>query len=175
MKAEVILVDENDKQTGVLEKLEAHQKGLLHRAFSVFIFNDQNQLMMQQRALDKYHSGGLWTNTCCSHPSPGEDTEGACHRRLREEMGFDTQLEYVTSFIYKAEVDNHLTEHEYDHVYFGIFNAVPSVNSTEVGAWKFVDMDYLETDMVENPNNYTVWFRIIFSKVKEYLSAKRKT
>lgn len=174
MKNEVILVDENDTQTGVLEKLEAHQKGLLHRAFSVFIFNDQNQLMLQQRALDKYHSGGLWSNTCCSHPMPGESTEDACHRRLKEEMGFDTPLEFVTSFIYKAEVGHQLTEHEYDHVFIGKFNEAPSLNTHEVVSWKFVDIKDLETDMTANPNNYTVWFRIIFSKVKEHLIAKRK-
>lgn len=167
-------MNENDEQTGVLEKIEAHQKGLLHRAFSVFIFNDHNQLMLQQRAFDKYHSGGLWTNTCCSHPMPGEKTEAACHRRLREEMGFDTELEYVTSFIYKAELDHELTEYEYDHVYIGFCNENPPVNQREVAAWKFVDLADLETDMVANPNNYTIWFRIIFSKVKEHLMKNQK-
>ena len=166
---EVILVDETDQPIGVLEKMEAHQKGLLHRAFSVFIFNDQNQLMLQQRAFDKYHSGGLWTNTCCSHPSPGEDIEDACHRRLREEMGFDTSLEFVTSFIYHAPVDKELTEHELDHVYLGTYNADPVVNQHEVAAWKFVNLDELEQDLQTHPQHYTVWFRIIFSKVKTHL------
>lgn len=165
----VILVNEHDQPVGVLEKLEAHQKGALHRAFSVFIFNDQNQLMLQQRAFDKYHSGGLWTNTCCSHPAPGESIESACHRRLREEMGFDTPLMFVTSFIYKAAVDQRLTEHEFDHVYIGSYNQHPVINETEVAAWKFTDLAELEHDLLVNPDHYTVWFKIIYSKVKAHL------
>jgi len=171
---EVILVNENDQQVGVLEKLEAHQKGLLHRAFSIFIFNDQNQLLLQQRALDKYHSGGLWTNTCCSHPAPDESLEDACHRRLQEEMGFDTALEFVTSFIYKAELDQQLIEHEFDHVYLGKFSGAPAINKTEVASWKFVDLADVDNDLLQNPEDYTVWFRIIFSKVKEYLLNTQK-
>jgi isopentenyl-diphosphate Delta-isomerase len=170
---EVILVDENDQQVGLLEKMEAHRQGLLHRAFSVFIFNTKNQLMLQQRALDKYHSGGLWTNTCCSHPAPGESLETACHRRLREEMGFDTGLEFVTSFIYKAELNQRLTEHEFDHVYIGTYEENPVINRTEVAAWKFMDLDELEEDLAMNPDNYTVWFKIIYSKVKAHLLNQR--
>lgn len=171
---EVILVDENDCRIGVLEKLEAHRKGLLHRAFSVFIFNDQNQLMLQQRAFDKYHSGGLWTNTCCSHPAPEESIEDACHRRLREEMGFDTNLEFVTSFIYKAELDQRLTEHEFDHVFIGNYNQHPVINTAEVAAWKFVNLADLENDLALNPQNYTVWFKIIYSNVKTHLLNQQK-
>jgi isopentenyl-diphosphate delta-isomerase len=166
---EVILVNEFDQPLGVLEKLEAHQKGLLHRAFSIFIFNDENELMLQRRAFDKYHSGGLWTNTCCSHPDPNETVEVACHRRLKEEMGFDTALEFVTSFIYKAELDQQLTEHEFDHVYIGKYNDRPVINESEVSEWKFVNLTDLENDMTMNPDHYTVWFKIIFSKVKNHL------
>ncbi|MBK6950967.1 MAG: isopentenyl-diphosphate Delta-isomerase [Crocinitomicaceae bacterium] len=166
---EVILVNEFDQPLGVLEKLEAHQKGLLHRAFSIFIFNDENELMLQRRAFDKYHSGGLWTNTCCSHPDPNETVEVACHRRLKEEMGFDTALEFVTSFIYKAELDQQLTEHEFDHVYIGKYNDRPVINESEVSEWKFVNLTDLENDMKMNPDHYTVWFKIIFSKVKNHL------
>ncbi len=166
---EVILVNEFDEPIGVMEKLEAHQKGLLHRAFSIFIFNDSNELMLQRRAFDKYHSGGLWTNTCCSHPDPGEAVEDACHRRLKEEMGFDTALEFVTSFIYKAELDQQLTEHEFDHVYIGKYNDRPVINESEVSEWKFMNLTDLENDMKKNADQYTVWFKIIFSKVKDHL------
>ena len=166
---EVILVNEFDQPIGVLEKLEAHQKGLLHRAFSIFIFNDSNELMLQRRAFDKYHSGGLWTNTCCSHPDPNEGVLEACHRRLQEEMGFDTELDFVTSFIYRAELDQNLIEHEFDHVYIGKYRDNPVINESEVSEWKFVNLADLENDMKKHPDHYTVWFKIIFSKVKEHL------
>ena len=166
---QVILVNEFDQPIGVLEKLEAHQKGLLHRAFSIFIFNDSNELMLQRRAFDKYHSGGLWTNTCCSHPDPNEGVLEACHRRLQEEMGFDTELEFVTSFIYRAELDQNLIEHEFDHVYIGKYTDNPVINESEVSEWKFVNLTDLENDMKMNPDHYTVWFKIIFSKVKNHL------
>lgn len=172
--SDVILVNETDEQIGVIEKLQAHQKGLLHRAFSVFIFNDNNELMLQRRAFDKYHSGGLWTNTCCSHPAPHETVEEACHRRLREEMGFDTRLEFVTSFIYKAKLDQELTEHEFDHVYIGVYNEKPVINEAEVSEWKFVNLTDLEQEMKKNPDHFTVWFKIIFSKVKDYLLNQKK-
>lgn len=119
MKAQVILVNELDQETGLMEKMEAHEKGLLHRAFSVFIMNDQGDMLLQQRALDKYHSGGLWTNACCSHPLPGEAVEAAAHRRLSEEMGFDCPLRELFQFTYRTEFDNGLIEHEYDHVWTG--------------------------------------------------------
>mgnify|MGYP003833621417 CR=1 FL=1 len=125
--------------------------------------------MLQRRAFDKYHSGGLWTNTCCSHPDPNEGVLEACHRRLQEEMGFDTELEFVTSFIYRAELDQNLIEHEFDHVYIGKYRDNPVINESEVSEWKFVNLADLENDMKKHPDHYTVWFKIIFSKVKEHL------
>jgi isopentenyl-diphosphate delta-isomerase len=162
----VILVDENDQQIGLMEKMEAHEKGLLHRAFSVFIFNDENQLLLQQRAKDKYHSGGLWTNTCCSHPREGESLLDAGKRRLHEEMGFSCPIETVFSFIYKAELDNNLIEHELDHVLIGNYNEAPKPNPDEVMDWKYVDLEWVVEDMKANPENYTTWFRIVFDNVK---------
>ena len=162
----VVLVDENDQQIGLMEKMEAHEKGLLHRAFSVFIFNDENQLLLQQRAKDKYHSGGLWTNTCCSHPREGESLLDAGKRRLHEEMGFSCPIETVFSFIYKAELDNNLIEHELDHVLIGNYNEAPKPNPDEVMDWKYVDLEWVVEDMKANPENYTAWFRIVFDNVK---------
>ena len=161
----VILVDEQDQALGLMEKMEAHEKGVLHRAFSVFVFNDKGELMLQQRALDKYHSGGLWTNTCCSHPRDGESVEDAAHRRLQEEMGFDCKLEKKFHFIYKRELDKGLTEHELDHVFFGVYNDAPNINTDEVASYKFVDMRSLKTDMQNNPHLYTEWFKICFDEV----------
>lgn len=160
----VILVDNNDNQLGLMEKIEAHEKALLHRAFSVFILNDNKQLLLQKRALNKYHSPGLWTNTCCSHPRDGESVIDAGIRRLDEEMGFKTQLNNLFSFVYKARLDNGLTEHEYDHVLLGKYNKDPSINELEVCDWKWVDLDALSNDLVINPKSYTVWFKIIFEK-----------
>jgi len=172
--SDIILVDEKDNQIGQMDKLEVHQKGLLHRAFSIFIFNDSNQLLLQKRAIDKYHSGGLWTNTCCSHPEEGESLDDACSRRLEEEMGFKTKFNFVTSFIYKAELDNQLTEHEFDHVFIGTYNAAPDPNSYEVSDWKYMDLTELERDIETNPNNYTIWFRIIFKEVKNHILGVKK-
>jgi len=169
----VILVDRMDNPTGEIEKLEAHEKALLHRAFSIFIFNEKNELMLQQRALTKYHSPGLWTNTCCSHPRPGETLEEASHRRLVEEMGFDCKVEKIFDFIYKAELDKGLTEHEFDHVFFGRFNDYPAVNPAEVADWKWMSMNDIESDMLANPEYYTVWFRIAFDRVNEYLRRRQ--
>lgn len=166
---QVILVDPQDRKTGLMEKQLAHQKGVLHRAFSVFIFNNKGELMLQQRALDKYHSPGLWTNTCCSHQRDGESNIEAGKRRLFEEMGFVTELEEKTSFIYKASFDNGLTEHELDHVMVGYYDQDPSINKEEVADWKWVDMDELKKDMTQNPHNYTEWFKIIFEKYNQYL------
>ena len=137
-KEEVILVDENDIAIGSMEKLEAHQKGILHRAFSVFIFNSNNELLLQRRALTKYHSSGLWTNTCCSHPQPNEDTLAAANRRLKEEMGMQTSLTHKTSFIYKTNFDNGLTEHEFDHVFIGHTDTNPTINPEEVDSYKWI-------------------------------------
>lgn len=157
----VILVNEDDQEIGKMEKQEAHEKGVLHRAFSVFVFNNNKELLLQQRALTKYHSAGLWTNTCCSHPRENETVVQAAHRRLQEEMGFDCFLEVKTSFIYKAEFDNGLTEHEFDHVLVGNFNEEIAINPTEVASYKWVTVDWLKQDMIKNPNNYTAWFTII--------------
>jgi isopentenyl-diphosphate delta-isomerase len=175
LKEKVILVDENDNELGLMEKMEAHEKGLLHRAFSVFVFNSNNELMLQQRAESKYHSGGLWTNTCCSHPREGELLEAAAHRRLMEEMGFDCELFHEFSFIYKAELDNGLTEHELDHVFFGFYNEMPTINKDEVSDWKFLSLNDIKSNMHNHPENYTEWFKIIFNRVHEHLnSPKRK-
>ena len=165
----VILVDENDNQVGLMPKLEAHQKGLLHRAFSVFIFNSKYELLLQKRASSKYHSGGLWTNTCCSHPREGEDTLDAANRRLIEEMGIETSLRKVHDFIYKAELDNNLTEHEFDHVFYGVYNEDPEINPAEADDFKWIDMDSLYEDIKKNGDIYTVWFKIAFEYFYNYL------
>lgn len=161
----VILVDENDQEIGQMEKMEAHEKALLHRAFSIFLFNDKNELLLQQRAHSKYHSGGLWTNTCCSHPRAGETVLEAANRRLMEEMGIEAEMQSEFSFIYRAELDNDLTEYELDHVVLGTFNGEPVINPEEVAAWKYVSMKEIEADMKANPENYTAWFRIVFDEV----------
>lgn len=166
----VILVDENDKQIGVMPKLEAHQKAVLHRAFSVFIFNDKHELMLQQRALKKYHSPGLWTNTCCSHQREGESNIEAGKRRLQEEMGFVTDLKESISFIYKAHFDNGLTEHEYDHVLIGHYNDEPKINEDEVTNWKWVALGDVNKDLKTHPEHYTAWFKIIFDKFYNHIN-----
>ncbi|PHQ28263.1 MAG: isopentenyl-diphosphate delta-isomerase [Leeuwenhoekiella sp.] len=165
----VILVDENDNQVGLMPKMEAHEKALLHRAFSVFIFNDAKELMIQQRALSKYHSPGLWTNTCCSHQREGESHIAAGKRRLMEEMGFTAELEESISFIYKAPFDNGLTEHEYDHILTGSYNGEPNLNPEEVAAWKWMSLPDIKTDMEKNPQVYTAWFKIIFEKFYNHI------
>ena len=165
----VILVDENDQEIGSMEKQEAHEKGLLHRAFSVFVFNENKELLLQQRALTKYHSAGLWTNTCCSHPRIGETIEQAAHRRLMEEMGFDCELTSKSSFIYKAAFENGLTEHELDHILVGTFNGEISFNPTEVKNIKWISLEELEIDLIKNNQNYTAWFKIIFDNFQKSL------
>ena len=160
----VILVDEQDKKLGLMEKIEAHKKGVLHRAFSVFILNQKNQLLLQQRALHKYHSGGLWTNTCCRHPRDGETNLEAAHRRLQEEMGMDAPLEKLLHFVYRAEFDNNMIEHELDHVFVGKCDANPVINPDEVEAYKWMDLDELKADIEKNPQLYTAWFKIIFNE-----------
>tara|TARA_B100000989_G_scaffold6171_1_gene4300 strand:- start:7527 stop:8045 length:519 start_codon:yes stop_codon:yes gene_type:complete len=168
-KENVILVDENDNQVGLMPKLEAHEKGLLHRAFSIFIFNSKYELLLQKRSSSKYHSGGLWTNTCCSHPREGEDTSDAANRRLIEEMGIETSLRKVHDFIYKAELDNNLTEHEFDHVFYGVYNEDPVINRDEADDFKWIDMGLLNEDIKINGDNYTVWFKIAFEYFYNYL------
>ena len=163
---QVILVDKNDHPIGLMEKMEAHEKGLLHRAFSVFIFNDKKELMLQQRALSKYHSPGLWTNTCCSHPRDGETTAEAAHRRMKEEMGFDCEFEEAFDFLYKSDVGQGLIEHELDHVFIGHSNAIPKINPEEVNAWKYVSMESIKDEMSTHPERFTVWFRIAFDEVR---------
>ena len=165
----VILVDKNDNQVGLMPKLEAHEKGVLHRAFSIFIFNSKYELLLQKRASSKYHSGGLWTNTCCSHPREGEDMLDAANRRLDEEMGIKTSLRKVYDFIYKAELDNQLTEHEFDHVFYGVFDNDPTLNKDEAEDFKWVDMETLNNDIIKNEDNYTVWFKIAFEYFYNYL------
>ncbi len=161
----LILVDEQDNEIGLMEKQEAHEKALLHRAFSILIFNKKGETLLQQRALTKYHSAGLWTNACCSHPRAGEITVHAAHRRLIEELGFDCQLELKHSFIYKAPFDNGLTEHEFDHVFFGDYNEVINFNPEEVAAVKWVTVPSLLADINNNPENYTVWFKMIVEEI----------
>jgi isopentenyl-diphosphate Delta-isomerase len=163
---EVILVDELDAPIGVMEKMKAHRKGVLHRAFSVLIFNDEGEMLIHRRALTKYHSGGLWTNACCSHPREGETTEESGHRRLMEEMGFDCSIEEQFSFIYRAALDNDLIEHELDHVFFGRFNGNPAPHPDEVCEWKYVTMQALGRDVNVRPEAYTEWFKIILNEIQ---------
>jgi isopentenyl-diphosphate delta-isomerase len=169
MEENVILVNEHDEQIGVMPKLEAHEKALLHRAFSVFILNDKNEIMLQQRARHKYHSPLLWTNTCCSHQREGETSIEAGSRRLFEEMGVKTELKELFNFIYKAPFDNGLTEHELDHVMIGYYNSEPNINTEEAESWKWMDIDDIKTDMAANPGMYTVWFKIIFDEFYHFL------
>lgn len=157
----VILVDTEDNETGTMDKMEAHKKGVLHRAFSILLFNPSGKILLQKRSMNKYHSSGLWTNTCCSHPLPGESLEVATRRRLREEMGIDMQPAYSHTFIYKAQLDKDLIEHELDHVFVGSFKGEPRINRTEVEDWKWVDLAWLREDMPKNPQTYTVWFKLI--------------
>lgn len=166
----VILVDQNDQEIGVAPKLQAHIDGVLHRAFSVFIFNSKNELLLQQRAIEKYHSGGLWTNTCCSHPAPGETTEQAAHRRLVEEMGFDCELAYGFGFVYRTDFENGLTEHEYDHVFFGRYEADFEVNYEEVASTRWISLPDLDAWMAREPAAFTFWFKHIYDRVKEHLA-----
>ncbi|MDH0673829.1 MULTISPECIES: isopentenyl-diphosphate Delta-isomerase [Empedobacter] len=169
MEEFVVLVDQDDQKLGLMEKQQAHVAGLLHRAFSVFVFNSKGELMIQQRAASKYHSPTLWTNTCCSHPRDNETYEQAAHRRLEEEMGFDCELEYKFNFIYKAHLENDLIEHELDHVFIGTFDEEPKLNPDEVMAYRWVELDDLKKDMEKNPQNYTAWFKIIFEHYVSYI------
>ena len=169
MEEQVILVNTNDQPIGLMPKMEAHEKGILHRAFSVFILNDKGELMLQQRALHKYHSPGLWTNTCCSHQRDGETNIAAGKRRLQEEMGFVTDLRGVASFIYKAPLNNGLTEHELDHIMIGKFNGTPNINPEEVADWRWMSVETIRENIQNQPENYTVWFIIIFEKFYEQI------
>jgi isopentenyl-diphosphate delta-isomerase len=165
---QVILVDENDVVKGTMEKMEAHEKALLHRAFSIFIFDKAGKLLMQQRSEKKYHSGGLWTNSCCSHPRPGESVAAAAARRLQEELGFVTPLEKVFDFVYQSAFDNGLTEYEFDHVFVGTFSGTIIPNPAEVAAFEYWEMDTLQSLLKTNPAMFTAWFHIAFPKIQQW-------
>jgi len=160
MVEQVVLVDENDVATGMMPKLEAHEKGVLHRAFSVFIFNLNGDMLLQQRAFGKYHSAGLWSNACCSHPRPGEQVYDAAIRRLYEEMGIKCRIKEVFSFIYEAQLENGLTEHEFDHVFIGLSDDEPKIDSAEVAGWRYIEHDQLMAEIKDHPENYTEWFKL---------------
>jgi isopentenyl-diphosphate Delta-isomerase len=161
---DVILVDEQDTIIGTMEKMEAHRQGKLHRAFSVLLFNSKGEMLLQKRAKGKYHSAGLWTNTCCSHPLPGEKMEDAAARRLKEEMGIDLRPAFAYKFLYKAHLDGDLIEHELDHVFIGDYNGKPIVNASEVEDWKYANMEWLRKDIQSNPDQYTAWFKLIVER-----------
>lgn len=161
----IILTDERDQYVGVMEKLLVHKLGLLHRAFSVFIFNTKGEMLLQQRAKDKYHSGGLWSNACCSHPRFEEKVADAVNRRLWEEMGISCETSFAFSFIYKASFENGLTEHEYDHVYVGSTDDIPQPNKSEVDDFKYVTLPHLLTDIEHNPANYSEWLKLSLPKI----------
>lgn len=163
----IILVDTHDQQVGVMGKLETHQKGLLHRAFSIIVKNDKGEVMLQKRAIGKYHSGGLWTNTCCGHPRDGEELSSAVHRRLKEEMGFDCPLKEILTFTYEADLDKGLKENEFLHVFTGEYNDEPILNPEEAEGWKWIPTDELKKDIAHNPNDYTYWFKVVLEKIEE--------
>ena len=170
MLEEVVLVNEKDEALGTMEKMAAHEQALLHRAFSVFVFNTNGDLLMQQRAFSKYHSGGLWTNTCCSHPRPGEQVADAAIRRLQEEMGFKTNLTKAFDFTYKAAFDNGLTEHEFDHVFTGIYEGPIHFNPNEVAAYAFMTEIELEEQIKKTPERFTAWFHIAYPTLKAWMA-----
>jgi isopentenyl-diphosphate delta-isomerase len=169
---EIILVDENDVPIGTMEKIEVHQKALLHRAFSVFIFNSKGEMLLQKRANNKYHSPALWTNACCSHPAPGQATLSAATQRLQEEMGFTTDLEKVFDFIYKASFENGLTEHEFDHVFIGTYDNEIIPNKEEVSDFCYQTIEQIRNSLQTDPHKYTAWFKIAFPKLQTYLAMK---
>jgi isopentenyl-diphosphate Delta-isomerase len=165
---EVILVNEQDEPVGLMEKMEAHRKGVLHRAFSVFIFNRKGEMLLQQRALKKYHSGGLWTNACCSHPLPGESNETAATRRLKEEMGFITPIQKIFDFTYQSPFENGLTEHEFDHVFAGIHEGLIAPDPEEVKDFCYMTLDAIAASLESHPDKYTTWFHIAFPRVQQW-------
>ena len=168
MNQQVILVNENDEEVGTIEKMEAHRKALLHRAFSVFIFNSKDEMLLQQRAKNKYHSAGLWTNACCSHPYPLESTEIGASRRLQEELGFTTELKKIFEFTYRSEFENGLTEFEFDHVFAGEYNGRMEPNADEVDECCFMTMEEIESKLLSHPQKFTPWFHIAFPMVKNW-------
>ncbi len=170
MQEYVVLVDSNDNPIGLMEKMEAHIKAELHRAFSIFIFNSKGEMMLQQRAFSKYHTPGLWTNTCCSHPRHEETLEQATTRRLQEEMGMRCELKEIFHFTYKADVTQGLTEHEIDHVFIGTTDETPVINTDEVASWKYETMEFIKIDMIEHPEVYTPWFKIAFKELLNHFN-----
>jgi isopentenyl-diphosphate delta-isomerase len=171
-KTEVILVDSRDNQTGTCEKMEAHERGLLHRAFSVFIFDSKGQLLLQQRSFHKYHSGGLWTNACCSHPAPGEDTAAGASRRLKEEIGIEAPLEKIFDFVYRSHFQNGLTEHEFDHVFVGEYEGEINYNADEVMDVCYKPLNLVRTELVNEPWKYTAWFHLAFPRIEDWWNLK---
>jgi isopentenyl-diphosphate delta-isomerase len=169
MTNHVVLVDETDREVGSMEKMQAHREGRLHRAFSIFIFNQQGEMLIQRRSPAKYHTGMLWSNACCSHPIPGETIEAALLRKLQQEMGFTCSLKSAFSFTYRAELDNGLTEHEIDHVYTGYFSGVPQPNPEEVCDWKFIEYGVLRDEVKKNPERYTPWFRMLLDPLSDHI------
>jgi len=174
MEEKVVLVDENDREIGIEEKLKAHKEGKLHRAFSIFIFNSKREMLLQKRAKNKYHSGGLWSNACCSHPRPNEKLEEAAHRRLKEEMGFDCRLRKAFHFIYKVEFDNGLKEFEFDHVFVGRYDGKVNPNPEEAEDYKWMDLKTLKKDVEANGEKYTYWFKVALPKVIEFYEKEMK-
>lgn len=170
---EVVLVNELDEPIGTMEKMAAHRKAFLHRAFSVFIFNDRGEMLLQQRAIDKYHSGGLWTNACCSHPLPGEDVLDAANRRLQEEMGFTTSLQKAFDFTYKSEFDNGLTEFEFDHVFIGKFNEKVLPSKDEVNDYCFKPLHEIKSSLILTADKFTSWFHIAFPMVEKWVATNK--
>ncbi|HLO38940.1 MAG TPA: isopentenyl-diphosphate Delta-isomerase [Lacibacter sp.] len=172
---EVILVNELDETVGSMEKMEAHEKALLHRAFSVFLFNKKGEMLLQKRAASKYHSPSLWTNACCSHPMPGEETKAAALRRLEEELGFTTAINKAFHFTYKAVFDNGLTEHEFDHVFVGEYEGVMILNTEEVSEVCYKSMTEIKTEIEHNAGDYTEWFKIAFPLLEDWLQQNKTT
>lgn len=173
MTNEVVLVNEMDEVVGTMEKLRAHQEGLLHRAFSVFLFNREGKMLLHRRAEGKYHSGGLWTNACCSHPGPGEDIAQAATNRLKEEMGIQCEIKKLFEFTYKAEVGNDLTEYEYDHVFAGVYNDAPQPDPEEVSEWKWMHLESVKEEMQKHPEQFTAWFRIAIPLLEKSIYEKQ--
>jgi len=165
---ELVLVNERDEPVGTMDKMEVHRQGLLHRAFSVFIFNRHGEMLLQQRADGKYHSPGLWTNACCSHPHPGENNATGASRRLKQELGFDTPLEELFSFTYRAQFENGLIEHEYDHVFAGIYEGILAPDEQEVKATAYRKLEDIDADLLKAPQTYTPWFRIAYPQIRQW-------
>jgi isopentenyl-diphosphate delta-isomerase len=175
MTEQVILVNEQDLETGSMEKMEVHKKGLLHRAFSIFIFNAKGEMLLQQRSLNKYHSGGLWTNACCSHPKPGEETADAAVRRLQEELGFAVKLEKIFDFVYRAEFENGLTEHEFDHVFAGEYEGIIKLDKQEAMDYCYKSLEDIRHSLKEHPRKFTEWFHLAFPRIEEWWKTRYKS